>query len=76
MRKKKIFDKVMHIRRLEEEVMILATEVRQHWEFLKRREQTLSGLAIITEGKPLPITIKDVKDHTLPIAVFFFHRKI
>lgn len=40
----------MHIRRLEEEVMILATEGRQHWEFLKRREQTLSGLAISTEG--------------------------
>lgn len=48
--KKKIFDEVMHIRRLEEEVMILATEVRQHWEFLKRREQTLSGLSISTEA--------------------------
>ena len=58
----KIFDKVMHIRRLEEEVMILATEVRQHWEFLKKREQTLSGLSISTDGKPL--------------AVFFRHRKI
>lgn len=57
--------------------MILAIEVRQHWEFLKRREQTLSGLSISTEGKPLPITIKTSTDHThIPLAVFVFHRKI
>lgn len=51
--KKKFFDKVMHIQRLEEELVILAREVRQHWEFLKRREQTLSCLSSSTEGKPL-----------------------
>lgn len=45
-KRKKIFDKVMHIKRLEEEVMILATEVRQHWEFLKKRKQTLSGRSV------------------------------
>ena len=51
--KKKFFDKVMHIRRLEEEVLILATEVRQHWDFLKNKEQTLSNLSICTDGKLL-----------------------
>ena len=48
--KKKAFDKVMHVRRLEE-VRILATEVRQHWEFLKKREDDLSGLFTSIEGK-------------------------
>ena len=49
--KKKVFDKVMHVRRLEEEIRILATEVRQHWEFLKKREEILSGLFTSIEGK-------------------------
>ena len=49
--KKKVFDNVMHVKRLEEEVKILATEVRQHWEYLKKREHDLSGLFTSIEGK-------------------------
>ncbi|CAB1460534.1 unnamed protein product [Pleuronectes platessa] len=48
--KKKVFDNVMHVKRLEEEVKILATEVRQHWEYLKKREHDLSGLFTSIEG--------------------------
>lgn len=96
--KEKIFDKVMHKRRLEEEgsspsplyiyiymiyrgyiyfyicdiqriyiyFYICAIEVRQHWELLKRREQTLVGRSISTEGKQLHISIK-MNPHTTVI---------
>ena len=45
--KKKVFEKVMGIRRLEEEEVVLVKEMKQHWEYLKRRaevlEQSISG---------------------------------
>ncbi|XP_067103277.1 uncharacterized protein [Osmerus mordax] len=44
---KKVFEKVMGIRRLEEEEVVLVKEMKQHWEYLKRRaevlEQSISG---------------------------------
>ncbi|KAG7455547.1 hypothetical protein MATL_G00257940 [Megalops atlanticus] len=47
--KKRIFDKVMAVRRLEEEEVILLKEMRQHWKSLRQRELTLQN-AIVEEG--------------------------
>ncbi|KAM7376732.1 hypothetical protein PAMP_006440 [Pampus punctatissimus] len=42
--------------------MILGTEVREHWEFLKKREQTLSAMSISTEvSKKFEIPTLDLK---------------
>lgn len=53
--KKKVFDKVMLIQRLEEEQIILIQEAKQHWLYLRSQEHKLNGLldSIISDGKNL-----------------------
>ncbi|KAK6467282.1 hypothetical protein HHUSO_G35284, partial [Huso huso] len=43
--KKRVFDKVMLLRRLHEEGVILVREMKQHWEYLRRSAGTLRDLA-------------------------------
>lgn len=47
--KKKIFDKVMSVKRLQEEEEIVVKEMRQHWMSLRQKEQTLQT-AISEDG--------------------------
>ncbi|KAI7811791.1 hypothetical protein IRJ41_018890, partial [Triplophysa rosa] len=42
--KKKVFDKVMLIQRLEEEQTVLVQEAKQHWLFLRSQEHKLNSL--------------------------------
>jgi len=51
--KKKVFDKVMLIRRLEEEKIILVQEAKQHWLYLRSQEHKLNSLldSISSGGK-------------------------
>ncbi|MGH0141892.1 UNVERIFIED_CONTAM: hypothetical protein FKN15_051275, partial [Acipenser sinensis] len=43
--KKRVFDKVMLLRRLHEEEVILVRDMKQHWEYLRRSAGTLRDLA-------------------------------
>lgn len=51
--KKKVFDKVMLIQRLEEEQTVLVQEAKQHWVHLRSQEHKLNSLldTIISGGK-------------------------
>lgn len=53
--KKKVFDKVMLIQRLEEEQTIVVQEAKQHWLYLRSQEHKLNSLldTIISGGKNL-----------------------
>lgn len=43
--KKIAFDRVMLLRRLKEEELIVLKEVKQHWESLKRESENVQDLA-------------------------------
>ena len=58
--KKKLFDKVMLIRRIAEEEMILVQESKQHWHNLKKREDGLKTLLANVNA--------DGKNNTLPLS--------
>ncbi len=61
--KKKVFDKVMVIQRLEEEQTILVQEAKQHWLYLRCQEHKLNSLldTIISGGKNLKMFFLYIK---------------
>lgn len=51
--KKEVFDRVMAVRRLQEEKKILVKEIKQHWDSLKAHASVLSELSLLQSENTL-----------------------
>ncbi len=74
--KRKVFDRVMAMRRLQEEKIIICKEMQQHWMVLTHKMSKLEALINEISSKCTKVFIynmlTNLHTNTLPVSVFQF----
>lgn len=75
--KRKVFDRVMAMRRLQEEKSLICKEMQQHWMVLTHKTSKLEALINEISSKCKKVLIYNIltnlhTNNTLPVSVFQF----